>query len=76
MIYNNEIRAKKLIASPTFKSFKTYDDDLTAVERMKTCNLIFRPMYVGFTLLELSKLLMCGFHYNFIKKACKEMKNY
>ena len=27
-----------------------------------------KPIYVGFTLLELSKYLMSGFRYNFIKK--------
>ena len=30
--------------------------------------MLNKPIYVRFTVLELSKLLMCDFHYNFIKK--------
>ena len=30
--------------------------------------MLNKPMYVGFTVIELSKYLMYDFHYNFIKK--------
>ena len=30
--------------------------------------MLNEPIYVGFTVLELSKWLMCDFRYNFIKK--------
>ena len=30
--------------------------------------MLNKPIYVGFTVLELSKYLMCDFHYNFMKK--------
>ena len=30
--------------------------------------MLDEPIYVGFTVLELSKWLMCDFRYNFIKK--------
>ena len=64
---NNEERATKLVASPNFKSYKEFDENLVAVERRKHTVLLNRPTYVGFTILELSEVLMYDFHYNFIK---------
>ena len=58
----------KLIASPNFKSFKEFNHNLVAVERVKPSILMNRPIYVKFTIPELSKCLMYNFHYNFIQK--------
>ena len=67
-LVNTEERARKLVASPAFESFKHFGGDLVAVQRLKKKNLLNRPLYVGFTILELSKILMYEFHYEFIKK--------
>lgn len=56
------------MAAPTFKSFKQFNENLVAVERRKASILMNRPIYVGFSILELSKVLMYDFHYNFVKK--------
>lgn len=68
---NANKREKKLLASPTFKSFKTFNEDSTTVERFKTSILMNRPIYLGFAIIELPKLLMNNFHYIFIKKQHK-----
>ena len=65
---NCEKRSKKLVASPNFKTFKIFNEDLVAVERTKQTVLMNRPIYIGFCVLELSKLLMYQFHYGYVKE--------
>lgn len=47
---NADKRAKTLVASLTFKSFKTFNEASTAVERLKTSILMNRPIYLGFAI--------------------------
>ena len=61
-------KSKKLISHPLFKAFRIINDNLYAIERSPTSILFNKPIYVGFTVLELSKLHMYDFHYNHIKK--------
>lgn len=68
----NERRAKRLTDSPAIKHFKIFNEDLVAVERVKQSVLMNRPTYVGFTILELSKVIMYQFHYQHIKQIFKE----
>ena len=69
---NKEASGLKLISSPNFKNFKEFSHDLVAVERSKPTILMNRPIYVGFSILELSKYLMYRFHYKFIHKIYGE----
>ena len=66
-LVNNRDKAKKLAAKPNFKHLNIFCEDLIAVH-MKKPSLIFnKPVYLGMCILDLSKTLMYGFHYNFIK---------
>ena len=56
----------KLTASPAFDSFRIFSEDLAAVNMKKTKLYLNRPIYVGFTILDLSKVLMYDFHYNYV----------
>ena len=38
------------------------------IHEIKPVLMLNKPIYVGFTVLDLSKWKMDGFHYNFIKK--------
>ena len=60
---------KKLLAKPTFKSFSIINENLCAVNTLKINLTLNRPIYVGFTVLDNSKILMYDFHYNHMKKV-------
>ena len=72
LLVNNERRHSWHTSKPSFKRFEIFDEDLVGVELAVTNVLLDRPIYIGFTVLELSKLLMYKFHYNVIKKNFPE----
>ena len=57
---------QKLIRKLNYKSSMIINEDLVAVEMKREKIKLLQPLYVGFTVLELSKLLMYQFHYDFI----------
>lgn len=67
-LVHHQKRLSKLSAKPGFKSCKIFNEDLASVELTKSKLVLNRPIYVGFSILELSKVLMYEFHYNYIKK--------
>lgn len=60
-------KAKKLTAKPTYNSHKIFNEDLVAVNMKKATLLLRKPVYVGISILDISKTVMYDFHYNFIK---------
>ncbi|KAK3099927.1 hypothetical protein FSP39_011908 [Pinctada imbricata] len=66
LVHHNK-KLLKLSAKPGFKSFKIFNEDLASVELQKTKLVLNRPIYVGFSVLELSKVLMYDFHYHYVK---------
>lgn len=51
----------------SFQSFKIFNDDLASIELHKQKLVLNRPIYVGFSVLDLSKTLIYDFHYNYMK---------
>ena len=66
-LVNTEKQLEKLSASPLFDYFRIFNEDLVAVNMKKPSLYLNRPIYVGFCILDLSKVLMYDFHYNYIK---------
>ena len=66
-LVSTKCKLNKLVAQSSFQSFKIFHTELVAVERRKVRLFLNRPIYVGFTVLDLSKHLMYKFHYEHIK---------
>ena len=64
---NNEKDFLKYTSKPTYVTHKLFDKDFAAIHEIKPVLMFNKPIYVGFTILELSKWMMYDFHYNFIK---------
>ena len=58
----------KYTSRPTYVTHKLFDKDYPAIHEIKPVLVLNKPIYVGFTFLDLSKWKMPDFHYNFIKK--------
>ena len=65
---NNEKDFLKYTSRPTHIIHKRFDKNYAAIHEIKPVLTLNKPTYFGFTVLELSKWLMYGFNYNFIKK--------
>lgn len=67
-LVHTERKLKKICAEPSFDRFKIFNEDLVGVENKKVKLLLNKPVYIGQTILDLSKLVMYGFQYNLIKR--------
>jgi len=66
-VINNEKRIKKALAKPTCKSFSIINQDLVMIQFAPKKIIQTKPLYTGFVVLELSKVLMYEFHYKHIQ---------
>ena len=65
---NNKKDFLKYTSRPTYVTHKLFNKIFAAIHEVKPVLILNKPIYVGFTVLDLSKWLMYNFHYNFIKK--------
>ena len=67
-LVTDDKKLDKLTSKPTFVSSKIFNENLMAVHKVKETLTLNRPAYVDMFILDLSKMLMYDFHYNYIKK--------
>ena len=66
-LVNTKEKLRKLAAKPNFKGRKIFSENLVSVYMKKTSLTMNKPVYLGMCILELSKIIMFDFHYNYIK---------
>ena len=67
-----EAELRKLANKPNFKNIKIYSKDLLACHMQKESVLLDKPIYIGMSVLDISKTLMYEFHYEAIKQRYKD----
>ena len=67
-LINNAEDFLKYTSKPTYITHKIFGKDYAAIHEIKPVLIFNKPIYVGFTVLDLRKWKMNDFHYNFIKK--------
>ena len=66
-LVNNYKDFVRCISKPSFISQKIFSKNFVAIHQIKPVLTLNKPVYVGFSILDLNKLLMCEFHYKYIK---------
>ena len=71
LVTTNE-RRNKLVSEPNYHTTKHFSENLLAIEMRKTKTIMNKPVYVGQAILDISKTLMYGFWYDYIKPKYNE----
>ena len=60
-------RRNQLVKGPNYCAIKCFSENLLAIEMKKTKVKMNRPIYLGLSILEISKILMYEFWYDYMK---------
>ena len=67
-VVNNEDKALKHIAQPSFVDLTMINDNFIIIRKTKNQVKLDKPFYVGVAVLDYSKFLMYDYHYEIFKK--------
>ena len=73
-LINDKETYQRCVNKPSFISHELFNKNFVAVHCAKTVLTLNKPIYVGFCILELSKLLMYQFHYDYVLKTFDNVK--
>ena len=68
-LVNNARDYKKYVSKPSFVSQKIFCKNFVVIHEIKAVLVLDKPIYVGFSILDLSKYLMYEFHYKYFQKS-------
>ena len=68
-------RRNQLASEPNYRATKCFSENLMAIEMKKTKVKVNKPIYLGMSILDISKTLMYEFWYDYIK-SIKTEQNY
>ena len=69
-LVNDSNEYLKCVSMPNFiLSHELFDKNFVAIHQIKTVLTLNKPIYIGFCILELNKLLMYKFHYDYVCKT-------
>ena len=66
-LITTEKRRIKLVSEPNYHTIKHFPDNLLAIEIKKTKVKMNKPVYLGMTILDISKSRVCEFWYDYVK---------
>ena len=66
-LVTNKKDLNKLAKKPNYKRVSEFHENLVAVHMEKTTVKLYKPIYLGMSILDLSKTLMYEFHYDYVK---------
>ena len=67
-LVNNANDCIQYTSKPSFISQKIFSKNFVAIHEIKAVLTLNKPIYIGFSILDLSELLMYEFHYKYIKR--------
>ena len=67
-LVTNKKKYLKTVMKPNFKSGVRFDENLMGCEMGKIKVILKKPIYLGQAILDLSKIIMYEFHYDYMKK--------
>ena len=65
-LVTSDKRRKRLVSEPNYHSHKNFSDHLMAIEMKKTRVKMTKSLYLGMSILDISKILMYTFWYGYI----------
>ena len=71
-LVTTEKRRTKLVSEPNYHTAKQFLENLIAIEMKKAKVKMNKPLYLGMSILDISKILMYEFWYDYLKPKYKD----